>query len=211
MKYEDLDDLQLDAVKEVANIGAAHAATALSQLLDRRVDMSTPRAELRPMEEVVTTISDDEEAIVVAIHASTKGDAKVDIMVIFSEESILHMLDILTVGKPSPDILRLSRFETSICREVGNILLLHYVRAINTFMNMQLFPTVPVISIDMAAAVLQPVLAKHAVDNDVAMTIEVDIFTDQFKMEGNFVMLPDSNAMDALMVALFGDEGWEDE
>ena len=210
MRYEELDDLQLDAIKEVANIGAAHAATALSKLLDRRVDMSTPRANLLPMAEVVTAIADNEEDLVVGVFSTTTGDATVDLLVVFDENSILELVKILTTNKFMTTILQLSDFEKSMCQEVGSILLLHYIRAINTFMNLNLRPSAPSVAIDMVNAVLQPVLAKHAADNEYALTIEVDIFTDESRLKGDFILLPDAKAMDALMVALFGDD-WNDE
>jgi len=200
----------LDALQEIGNIGAGHSATALSQLLNRRVDMSVPRAAICSIEEFSTKILSDPEEPLVAVISETSGDVAMHLVGLFDLASINRLMWIIRKQKVEDNLMEISTIDRSFICEIGSILLLHYVSAITEFTDLLMFPQVPSIAIDMGKAILDSILLLNAVDYNTVLSIEVDIFTDNVQLNSTMVMLPDRHTLNRIMSQLFS-EGWAQE
>ncbi len=198
----DLKELQVDALREVANIGAGHAATALSQLTNRRIMIAVPAVNIRPMEDV-TELFGASDAVVAAILMHMMGDLTGRTMVLFPEHSARVLCDIL-LRRPPGSTGAFSAMEESGIKEAGNILASAYLNALSDFMGMMLVPSVPSLVIDLSGAVLTTAQVNFGHDRDYAFCVEttfrVEGSTDP--LGGHFLLLPDISSLRAIFDAI---------
>ncbi len=212
-KFDDFNEQHLDALREISNVGAGHSATALSQLLNRRVDMSVPYLRVVPIEEAVSSMTSERglapTSPISAVISRTGGDVVLTAAVLLGEATINRILKIMKSSHSSRTTLfELTTMDKSIVREVGNILLLQYISSINTFLSINTFPETPHVSMDMLQAILTNLFTGSAADATHVLLVNIDIFADQEKLTAAVLLLPDDKAMDQLMSKLFG-ETWE--
>ena len=181
-----MNDVKLDFLKELANIGTGHATTALSQMLDGRLfQLVVPDAKMLPFSEASTYVGGLDQ-VVVGIFIIVSGDVKGHMAFLQPLNSALVLLRLLT-GDDSGVIDDLAR---SALQELGNIMVTSYLNALSKMTNLLMAPSVPGLAIDMAGAVWQSVLAGAEVTNEVTV-IRTEFFADGEAIEGNIIFLPD--------------------
>ncbi|HUX33403.1 MAG TPA: chemotaxis protein CheC, partial [Gemmatimonadaceae bacterium] len=147
-----LKALQLDALREVANIGAGHAATALSQMVGGTIMISVPRINIQRLEDVAPLVGDPEEPVA-AVLLHILGDLSGRTLLVFPKSAALQLAELM-LHRPSGSSVELGELEQSAIKEAGNILSSAYMNALSEFMGMLLLPSPPALAIDMSAAVL---------------------------------------------------------
>jgi chemotaxis protein CheC len=198
----DLKELQLDALREVANIGAGHAATALSQMTNRTIMINVPEVNVLALEEVVELIGPADE-VIAAVLMHMMGDLTGRTLVLFPEGSARNLCDIL-LRKPIGTTKELGAMEQSGIKEAGNILASAYLNALSDFMGMMLVPSVPSLVVDLSAAVLTTAYLNFGHDRDYVFAVET-----AFRVEGSsdslighFLLLPDMPSLRAIFDAI---------
>jgi chemotaxis protein CheC len=199
MDFSRLTLEQLDAIKEVSNIGMGHAATALSQLTGLGIGMKVPEIRVMKLASVPEVLGGAEQ-MVVGVYLQMLGDARGNIMLVFPRASALSLLERL-VPEHSQKGLMLTELQTSALKEVGNILASAYLNALGTFLKITVLPSTPVLSIDMAGAVVDYVLADLAELGDVSLMIETEFSCAQDMVKGHFFLLPDHDSIDLILRA----------
>jgi chemotaxis protein CheC len=197
-----LKELQLDALREVANIGAGHAATALSQMTNRRIMIAVPEVNVRPLEEVTDLVGAADE-VIAAVLMHMMGDLTGRTLVLFPESSARTLCDIL-FRRPSGTTTGFGDMEQSGLKEAGNILASAYLNALSDFMGMMLVPSVPSLVVDLSAAVLTTTYLNFGHDRDFVFCVEtsfrVEGTTDS--LQGHFLLLPDMPSLRAIFDAI---------
>src|SRR5512134_100935 len=160
----ELHALQREAVREVVNVGAGHAATALSQLTNRRIMISVPEVNIVRLEEVAEILGKADD-VVAAVLMHMMVDLTGRTLVLFPEESARTLVDIL-LRRPLGSTRDFSEMEQSGLKEVGNILSSAYLNALSDFMGMMLVPSVPSLAIDLCGAVLTSIYMNFGYDRD---------------------------------------------
>jgi chemotaxis protein CheC len=198
----DLKELQLDALKEVENIGAGHAATALSQMTNRRIMISVPRISVIRLEEVAELLGDPTE-VVAAILLHMLGDLTGRTLLVFPEASAQRLCDLL-LGRKDGTTTKFGELEQSSLKEAGNILCGAYMNALSTFMGMMLLPSVPSLVIDSASAVLTSTYLNFGTDRDYVFCVETafDFAAEDAKLRGHFLLVPDFASLRAILQAV---------
>src|SRR5436189_6357577 len=166
----DLKALQLDALKEVANIGAGHAATALSQLTHRRIMISVPEINIARLEEVPGLIGDSQE-VVAAVLMHMLGDLTGRTLLLFPETVGRKLCDML-LRRPSGTTTVFDALEQSCLKEAANILSDAYMNALSDFMGMLLLPSVPSLLVDVTAALLTPPYLNIGPECDLVVCVD---------------------------------------
>ncbi|AQT83630.1 CheY-P-specific phosphatase CheC [Paenibacillus larvae subsp. pulvifaciens] len=184
-----LADFQLDVLKEVGNIGAGHAATALSTLLSKPVDMTVPSVRLVPFESIAESVGGDEQ-IVLAVFLRVLGDAPGNMFFIMDTASAKNLLRSMA-GMDITSYEKFSEMEYSALGEIGNILVGSYVSSLADFTGLSLSPTVPSLAIDMAGAVLSFGLLQFGQMGDQALLIDTKFLEGQEEVRGHFFLIPD--------------------
>lgn len=195
-----LKDIQLDLLKEVGNIGAGHAATALSMMIKKQVDMKVPKVRIIPFNEIEEYLG-GEEQIVVGIFLRVEGDVPGNMFFVFNTESALRLLNYM-LDKNITDYQQLTELDYSALSEIGNILSGSYLSSLADFTNLYLSPSVPSITIDMVGAILSFGLIQISQYSDAALVIDTTFFEGQSLVEGQFFLIPDPESFEKLFSAL---------
>ncbi|MFS0839333.1 chemotaxis protein CheC [Paenibacillus sp. 1P03SA] len=198
--FRQLADYQMDVLKEIGNIGAGHAATALSTLLDKPVDMLVPKVMVLPFEEIPEIVGGAEE-VVLAIFLRVVGDAPGNMFFILNLESAKRMLFSL-IGMELSDSGEYTELEISALNEIGNILAGSYLSSLADFTRLSMSPTVPSLAIDMAGAILSYGLLQFGEMGDQALLIDTKFLEGNEEVQGNFFLIPDPESFGKLFAAL---------
>lgn len=197
---DDLNNLQIDVLKEIGNIGAGNAATALAKMLNRKVDMEVPRVKIMEFRDVSETLG-SAESIVAGILLKVAGDLTGNIMFILQLKDAALLVDML-MGRQSGELHEFSELEVSALKEIGNILAGSYLSALSTLTNLKIKPSVPELAIDMAGAILSVPAIEFGKVGDTVLYIETEFSDGDEKVVGDFFLVPDVETYDILLKAL---------
>ncbi|MCR5834196.1 MAG: chemotaxis protein CheC [Selenomonadaceae bacterium] len=195
-----LTPTQLDALREIGNVGAGNAATALSQVINKRIDMNVPKVALIPIEDVPELVGGADK-LIVGIFLRVYGKAPGNILFIMPKESAYYMVDDL-MGRPHGSTKTLNEMDVSALKEVGNILSGSYLNAFFHFTNISMVPSIPSLAIDMAGAILNIVLVQLGQMGDHAMVIETKFLAEDDSVNGHFFLVPDPGSLTTLVKAV---------
>jgi chemotaxis protein CheC len=197
-----LKESQLDAMREVANIGAGHAATALSQMTNRTIMISVPQVKVKPLEDACDILGTPED-VVASVLMHMMGDLTGRAMVLFPEPSARVLCDFL-LRRERGTTTAFGEMEQSALKEAGNILASAYLNALSDFMGMMLVPSVPSLVIDLSGAVLTSAHLNFGHDRDYAFCVETSFRVEgaEEPLGGHFLLLPDAASLRSIFDAI---------
>ncbi|MDW7651006.1 MAG: chemotaxis protein CheC [Bacillota bacterium] len=188
-------NFKLDVLKEVGNIGAGNATTALSQMLNyERVDMYVPEVALCPLGDIPELMGGAENPVM-GVFIKAPGEVTFYTVFLISFESAQLLVNNLT-GKDYPATEEMGR---SVLLEVGNIVTAAYLNALSYMTNLTFLPEPPLLAIDMAGAVLGSVLAETNIAEDTILVLKTAFATETGKIEGSFLIIPDLDSLDTVV------------
>ncbi|HHU20770.1 MAG TPA: chemotaxis protein CheC [Bacilli bacterium] len=192
--FDSLTEYQLDVLKEVGNIGSGNAATSLSMLVGSKIDMRIPTVRLVDYNEMMDLVGGP-ETLIAAIFLRIEGETPGNMFFVLSSQEASNFVEQMTgqtdfsIEHPPHDEMALSALQ-----EAGNILAGSYLTALSDFLKLSLQPSVPILTIDMAGAILTEGLMELSQISDYAIIIEtiIDNHADQTEqIKGHFFLLPD--------------------
>jgi chemotaxis protein CheC len=197
-----LTEAQIDALKEIGNIGAGHAATALSQMINRKKIMITvPEIKVVEKEKIFNYI-DEPDALSTGVIMNVLGDVVSKIIMLIKKESALYLADLLLKKKTGTSKL-LTEMENSAVKEIGNILSGAYMNALNEFLGLMLLPSVPNLVFDTSAAILTAVLDSFEDVSSKILSIETQfIETNEKILKGYLLLMPDTSSVKIILNAI---------
>lgn len=198
LTIEEMSDRYFDVLREIGNIGAGNATTALSTMLGARIDMMVPKVKLMEFKEVGTTLG-GEEQLVAGIYLEVNGDIHGSIMFIQKKESARAMVQKL-MGMPSTGD-DFTEMELSALKEIGNVITGAYLNSLATLTNLTIYPSVPDVCIDMAGAILSVPAIQFGAISDKMLLIQTD-FADDVDLSGYFILVPDEESDAKILHAL---------
>ena len=184
MSLNDVNSMYFDVLKEIGNIGAGNATTALAQMLGTKVDMSVPKVSLLEFKDVGEIVG-GEELIMVGILLGVEGDITGSIM-------------FMGASAPGEDF---NEMELSALREVGNIITGAYLNALSGLTNLCIYPSTPDLTVDMAGAILSVPAIQFGIQGDQILLIQNNFF-DEVELDGFFILLPDVESYGTILKAL---------
>jgi chemotaxis protein CheC len=194
-----LTTAQLDALREVANIGAGHAATALSQMTEQRIMISVPELMVAPLEAVPNQIAAPEEPVA-AVLMRMEGDLTGLTLLVFPQPIALKVAGLM-MRRP---VTSLGKIEESAIKEAGNILSAAYLNALADFMRMTLLPSPPSLAVDMSDAVLTSTYLESAQGASYVVCVESEFHLQDAgeRLRGFFLLLPDPPSLRKMLKAI---------
>jgi chemotaxis protein CheC len=207
-----ISSLHLDLLKEIGNIGAGHAATALSTLLNKKIDMKVPNVKVVSFDEMME-MAGGPENVVASVFLRIEGDAPGSMFFILpveQAESFIRQMtgdDSFQLAEPPFEEIGLSALQ-----EMGNILAGSYLTSLSDFTNLSLYPSVPALGIDMAGAIISFGLIELSQVSDNAIVIETTLTevapVVTHTLKGHFFLLPDPSSFEVIFSSLgvSGDE-----
>lgn len=202
MNINELNNLQLDVLREIGNIGSGNAVTALAKIINRKVDMDVPRVKILEFNKV-NEILGEPELIVAGILLNVSGDLTGSILFVLDEQSARILVNMLfnkqmDVKNPHP----FEEIEISALKEIGNILTGSYLSAISMLTGLRITYSVPDIAVDMAGAILSVPAIEFAKLGDTVLYIETEFSEGDKKVFGDFFLIPDLDSYEVLLRAL---------
>ena len=197
-----LKTIQLDALRETANIGAGHAATALSQMTDTTIMIKVPNITVTTLEELPSQFTPAEEPVA-AILMHMLGDLTGRTMLVFPKPTVMRLAELM-LRRPVGSSTAFSELETSAIKEAANILGGAYMNALSDFLGVLLLPSPPNLVIDMSAEVLTSVAGGVVAEPDAILCIESEfqLMESQLTLRGFFLLLPDPASLQVILRAL---------
>lgn len=199
MSLEQMTDNYMDVLKEIGNIGAGNAMTALSQMLQSKVDMQVPQVRLLEFSEVGAMVG-GEEQLMVGVLLGVEGDITGSIMFLVELGAAKGLVKKIMMGYESGQP-GLDEMETSAMQEVSNIITGAYLNSLATLTNLCIYPTPPSLTVDMAGAILSVPAIEFGTLGDKILLIQSRFF-DEVEINGYFVLIPDLESYQKILSAL---------
>ena len=199
---DNMQSVQFDVLKEIGNIGAGNATTALSKLLDTRIDMRVPKVNLAGFSEI-TGIIGDEEQVMVGILLSLEGDVNGMMMFLLDTDSAGKLVKSILKKENEPDkeIYDFDELELSALNEIGNIITGAYLSALSDLTKLTIVSSVPNLQIDMAGAILSIPAIEFSKIGDKVLLIETQ-FDEESNINGYFLLVPELESYDVILSSL---------
>jgi len=193
---------ELDALRETANIGAGHAATALSQMTQSAIMITVPTVTIAALEEIPPQVSESEEPVAAVLMRMT-GDLTGRTLLLLPYSTALRLAQLM-LRREGPHADHFSELEESALKEAGNILSGAYMNALSDFMGLLLLPSPPSFAVDMSAAVLTSAYLEFGAERDVVFAVETQFYLQEHgeRLRGFFLLMPDQSSLDALLRAM---------
>lgn len=193
---------RVDALKEVANIGAGHAATALSLMTGARIMIDVPTINVAPLDELIPGIAEEGSQVVSVLmdmHGSLKGHTLLALPLVTGR----RLADLMLRRERRPGSANLDLLEESALKEAGNILGGAYMTALSEFLGMTLLPSPPRLSIGTTQTVMEE-HRREASSAAAACCVETEFNFEEIgeKFRGFFLLLPDAASFDLIFAAV---------
>lgn len=159
-----LSEMQLDALRELSNIGSGSASTALGAMLGRSIDISVPTAAAVPLADAVDLIGERDE-LRHAVVLPTLGDLEAIVVLLFPEDDAQRICGIYGIDAATPD-------GASMLGEVGNIVSANYLSVLGQMAGLELEPSPPQVACDLLGAIAETVLLASAAGDDTALVLD---------------------------------------
>lgn len=195
---DSLSSQYLDVLKEIGNIGAGNAMTALAQMLGRKVDMKVPQVMLLDFPQVGEAMG-GEETLMAGIYFKVDGDITGSIMFLLEMESAKALVAMMMGTEPSEE--GFSDIEASALKEIGNIIAGSYLNSLALLTNLKIFPSVPDMTMDMAGAILSVPAIEFGETGDRMLFIQTHFF-DEAKIQGYFILVPEVSSYEKILKTL---------
>ena len=189
ISLDGLDAMQYDVLKEIGNIGAGNATTALSKMLSIKMDMSVG----------------SEDQTVVGILLGIEGDIDGMMMFLFDMKSAHHLVNSLMMRDVTTDedlgAESFTEIEMSALNEIGNIVSGSYLNALSSLTNLKMICTVPSLTVDMVGALLSVPAAEFGKYGDKLLMIQSE-FGEMDFVTGYFLLIPELDSYDKILASL---------
>jgi chemotaxis protein CheC len=198
MDLRTLDASQLDAMREVANIGAGHAATALSHMTNRVIMIDVPEVTIVRLEDVDQIMGDPGD-VVAAVMMKVLGDVTGRTVQVFPGDSAAKLTG-MVLNQPEPEFPGgFEEIHRSTLKEIGNIIVGAYLTALSDFMGMLLIMSTPSIAVDMAGAVMTTTYLNFGADQDHVLSVKTVMFLGDDAIRAHFLLIPDDVSLKVIL------------
>jgi chemotaxis protein CheC len=201
MNFDNIDNIQLDILREIGNIGAGNATTALSQMINKRIDMGIPVAKIMDFAELAEVLGGAENPIV-GILLSVEGEVN-GMMMFVLEQASAHVLINMLMGRDIETFQAFSEMDLSALSEIGNIIAGAYLSSLSSLTSLKIIASVPYTAIDMAGAILSVPAIEFGKIGDKALLIQTDFGeVEKDNLFGYFILIPDMPSYQVIMKSL---------
>ena len=195
---DEMSNEYFDVLRELGNIGAGNATTALAQMMQCKVDMAVPKVQLLEFRELGEAMV-GEETVMAGISLGIEGGIKGSIMFLLEKAAAKHLVGKLMGMESEGD--EFTEMEFSALKEVGNIITGSYLNSLSSITNLAIYPSVPDLTVDMAGAILSVPAIEFAALGDRMLMIQTQFF-DEMVLDGYFILIPDLDSYGRMLSAL---------
>ena len=199
---EQLNALREDILREIANIGAGHAACALSALVGRPIVQSVPAVRFVPLQELAETLGGAEKLVAAGL-LNLSGDFSGSLLIVLDFAQAEKLISMIK-GNPADrnESFGFSAMDESVLSETVNILGGSYLTAIAEFTGLAAYPSVPFLCVDMVGAVISVPAAESGKTGDYAVLFQSELFNETDRIVGDLFLIPNAGSCERLLEAL---------
>jgi len=183
-----LSELEIEALRELGNIGVGHAATSLSQLLGKTVEMNVPRVEITEISRVHEVIKADKvvAGVVAGLNDIDKGLAGY-LYIVFPDSAEKKIAEIMMIEE---DMIE------SALTEIGNILSSSFCNATAEMLGAILMPTPPDFARDYLIAIIDALLAQLVAKWDRVIIFDTQLKDESQSVNIEVILIPSEGLME---------------
>lgn len=197
LTLENMSTTYFDVLKELGNIGAGNATTALASMLQCKVDMKVPQVRVLDFKDVGALLGGEEQEMA-GVYLAVEGDITGSILFLVKKDVAHHLVKKLMGDMASDEF---GEMERSALKEISNIITGSYLNALSTMTNLVIYPSVPDLAIDMAGAILSVPAIEFGIMGDKILLIQSQI-SDDIEIDGFFIMIPDMESYGKILNSL---------
>ncbi len=197
LTLDEMSTTYFDVLKEIGNIGAGNATTALASLLQSKVDMNVPQVMMLEFKDVGAILGGEEQEMAGA-YLGVEGDITGSILFLVKKDTAMMIAQKL-LGEYCSDTL--GEMEISAVKEVSNIITGSYLNAIATLTGLTIYPSVPDLAVDMAGAILSVPAIQFGIMGDKILLIQSQL-TNEIEMDGYFILVPEPESYEKILTSL---------
>lgn len=195
----EINDKYVDVLREIGNIGAGNATTAIASMLSIKVDMNVPKVELLEVSKLGACICPEDE-IIVGIFLELQVDIEGSMMFLMRMDSARYLVNKLMMREETYEA-EFDEMDLSALKEIGNIIAGSYLSALSAMTNLVISPSIPYLAVDMAASLLSVPAIEFGQYGDHALLIETE-FGDDVMIDGYFILMPEQGSYDKILKGL---------
>ena len=200
LDFNNMDGMHLDVLREIGNIGAGNATTALSQMINKKIDMGVPKVNVLEFKEVSEMLGGAENPIV-GILFGVEGEVKGMMMFVLEQKSAHNLVNML-MGREIGAFAEFNEMDLSALSEIGNIIAGAYLSSLSTLTNLKIIASVPYMAIDMAGAILSVPAIEFGKIGDRALLIQTDFGGELERVFGYFILIPDLDSYETILKSI---------
>lgn len=197
LTLDEMSTTYFDVLKEIGNIGAGNATTALASLLQSKVDMNVPQVMMLEFKDVGAILGGEEQEMAGA-YLGVEGDITGSILFLIKKDTAMMIAQKL-LGEYCGDTM--GEMEISAVKEVSNIITGSYLNAIATLTGLTIYPSIPDLAIDMAGAILSVPAIQFGIMGDKILLIQSQL-TNEIEMDGYFILVPEPDSYEKILTSL---------
>lgn len=198
--FEHFSDMEFDVLREIGNIGAGNAATALADILGDRILISVPQLQIIDVGEI-TSLLGGPENLVAGLLVNMEQDVKGMLLYILGKEFVATILETL-LGEPVHELTDVSEIGRSALMEISNILSGSYIKALSSFTGLDIRLSTPQSAIDMVGAILNYPAAQFGEMGDKLLLIEENFITSAAQVKSHLLIMPEPHSMQEIFKRL---------
>lgn len=197
---EQLQDMHLDVLKEIGNIGSGNAASSLSELIQCNTDITVPSVRMLDFSEAVNFLGGPEN-VAIGMLVGIKGDIT-GMMLYILQHSFASKLTSTLFGSEIEDLTNMNEMERSFISEVGNIMAASYVNALSQLTGMMIDISVPNMTVDMVGAILSVPAVEFAQVGNKVLFIDDGFVIGDGEIKSNMILVPEMQSLETLFTRL---------
>ncbi len=199
-RLEEFSEMEFDVLKEIENIGAGNATTAISEMMGIKVNMDVPVIKFLEFKELAEVIGGAEN-IVTGILLGLEKDIDGMMMFVMDCSSAQRLISRI-LGTEVKEGCDFTEMGLSVLQELGNIIAGSYLSAISSLTGLSISPTVPYLSVDMAGAILSVPAIEYGKVSDKALLIQSEFGDEDMAVDGYFILVPTLEAFETIFKSL---------
>lgn len=198
--YDDLSPVAIDCLREIGNIGSGSAASALSEMLGKTIEMKVPNVCVLEYQQIIDTMGGPEK-VITGILVRLEGDVT-GMMMFLLEDSFAQVVLSTFMNAENVQVTKLGDMELSVITEMGNIMAGSYLRALSTLTGLTIDMSIPSMTVDMLGAIMSVPITEFAQIGDKVLYIDDGFKIDGVAIKSNIILIPEMNSLETLMKKL---------
>ncbi len=199
ISLQQINDMYVDVLRELGNIGAGNATTAIASMLSIRINMNVPKVALMEASKMGSSICPEDE-IIVGVFLEVQGNIEGSMMFLLKMDSAYYLVNRL-MGRDVNYQGDFDEMDLSALKEIGNIIAGSYLSALSAMTNLVITPSIPYIAVDMTASILSVPAIEFGRYGEHALLIETE-FGNEVMINGYFILMPERSSYEKILQAL---------